>query len=81
MGCQQLNFALLIGDMRRARKESQSLFWRRFGVTQSGGSRYESGNPIPKPTALLIAAWVQGEIEDETLNFLHSILGACPAQV
>lgn len=80
MGCEQVNLAQ-IGDIRRKRKENQSAFWKRFGVTQSGGSRYESGRPIPKPTALLIAAWVQGEIRDETLDSLHSVVEACPAQV
>lgn len=29
---------------------NQSEFWSRIGVTQSGGSRYESGRSMPKPT-------------------------------
>lgn len=28
---------------------NQSEFWGRIGVTQSGGSRYESGRSMPKP--------------------------------
>lgn len=80
MGCESMDLAL-IGDVRRQRNENQSVFWKRFGVTQSGGSRYESGRPIPMPTALLIAAWVKGEIKDETLFQLHSMVGACPVQV
>lgn len=33
---------------------NQAQFWGRIGVTQSGGSRYESGRKIPAPTALLL---------------------------
>lgn len=80
MGCNAVDLAL-IGDIRRQRNENQSNFWKRFGVTQSGGSRYESGRPIPKPTALLIAAWMQGDIKDEALNKLHSVVEACPAEL
>ena len=35
-------------------KRSQAVFWGTIGVTQSGGSRYESGRNMPKPTALLL---------------------------
>lgn len=34
---------------------NQSEFWSRVGVTQSGGSRYESGRSIPKPVRLLLS--------------------------
>lgn len=34
---------------------NQHDFWTRFGVTQSGGSRYESGRSIPKPVRILMA--------------------------
>ncbi|WP_412479877.1 helix-turn-helix domain-containing protein [Azonexus sp. IMCC34839] len=43
-------------DVIQARKSSglnQSDFWGRIGVTQSGGSRYESGRAMPKPTQML----------------------------
>ncbi|KAI5915569.1 DNA-binding transcriptional regulator [Thauera sp. 2A1] len=33
---------------------NQSEFWGRISVTQSGGSRYESGRNIPKPVQLLL---------------------------
>lgn len=33
---------------------NQSEFWGRFGVTQSGGSRYESGRDIPPPVQILL---------------------------
>lgn len=39
---------------RNALGENQTTFWQRFGVTQSGGSRYESGRAIPRPVRLLI---------------------------
>jgi len=33
---------------------SQSDFWGRISVTQSGGSRYETGRNIPPPVQLLL---------------------------
>ena len=33
---------------------NQTKFWSRVGVTQSGGSRYESGRKIPKPVMALV---------------------------
>lgn len=33
---------------------NQSEFWSRIGVTQSGGSRYETGRKMPKPVAMLV---------------------------
>ena len=41
-------------DWRKKRKMSQSEFWAPIGVTQSAGSRYESGRPLPIPIALLL---------------------------
>lgn len=42
----------------RAHRESlnlnQSNYWSRFGVTQSGGSRYESGRQMPRPVIRLL---------------------------
>lgn len=43
-----------IGTNRKLSGLNQQQFWSRFGVTQSGGSRYESGRNIPLPTAMLI---------------------------
>lgn len=40
---------------QRARlKLNQTAYWSRVGVTQSGGSRYESGRKIPKPVQILL---------------------------
>lgn len=54
--------------MRKARNENQSEFWQRFGCTQSGGSRYEGGRDLPRPTAILIALYELGVITDEDLE-------------
>lgn len=42
-------------EIRRERGLNQAQFWAPLGVTQSGGSRYESGRAIPKPVRLLLA--------------------------
>jgi hypothetical protein len=52
---------------RRALGENQSIFWTRFGVTQSGGSRYESGRNIPKPVRMLLTLFASGKVTDEDL--------------
>ena len=41
-------------ELRKRRSLNQSDFWRPLGVTQSGGSRYESGRSIPAPTRKLV---------------------------
>jgi DNA-binding transcriptional regulator YiaG len=39
---------------RQRHSLNQTAFWSRVGVTQSGGSRYESGRNVPKPVQLLL---------------------------
>jgi transcriptional regulator with XRE-family HTH domain len=44
--------------MRLLRKKlgmNQVEFWARVGVTQSGGSRYETGRNLSRPIELLVA--------------------------
>ena len=44
-------------DAREIRKRlglNQQQFWSRIGVTQSGGSRYESGRNMPRPVRELL---------------------------
>jgi len=41
-------------EIRRRLRLNQQEFWSRVGVTQSGGSRYESGRSIPKPVRELL---------------------------
>lgn len=36
-------------EIRRQLGMNQQEFWSRIGVTQSGGSRYESGRNMPRP--------------------------------
>lgn len=61
-----------IRALREASGENQGVFWKRFGVTQSGGSRYESGRTIPLPIRLLIQAWIDGLLDDATLVKLQA---------
>lgn len=54
-----------------ARKKAginQLQFWSRYGVTQSGGSRYESGRAIPRPLMLLMKLHQAGKITDKDLE-------------
>ena len=41
-------------EIRRSLGLNQEEFWTRIGVTQSGGSRYESGRNMPKPVKELL---------------------------
>lgn len=47
---------------------NQQDFWKRYGVTQSGGSRYESGRNIPKPLAILLWLHRSGKVTDKDLE-------------
>ena len=40
--------------LRRSLNLGQSAFWLRLGVTQSGGSRYENGRPLPPAVVKLL---------------------------
>jgi transcriptional regulator with XRE-family HTH domain len=41
-------------EIRRRLGMNQQEFWTRIGVTQSGGSRYESGRSMPRPVRELL---------------------------
>ena len=41
-------------QIRHRLRMNQQEFWARIGVTQSGGSRYESGRKMPKPVRELL---------------------------
>ncbi len=47
---------------------NQQDFWKRYGVTQSGGSRYESGRNIPKPLGILLWLHRSGKVTDKDLE-------------
>ncbi len=55
-------------DLRVRRRENQTKFWQRFGVTQSRGSRFELGKEIPPPVTILIKLYVEGVIQDGDLK-------------
>lgn len=40
--------------MRKKLGLNQQTFWGKLGLTQSAGSRYESGRTIPKPVVQLL---------------------------
>lgn len=54
-------------EMRMARRESQTEFWKRFGVTQSRGSRFELGLEIPSSVAILVNLYLDGAVSDGDL--------------
>ena len=41
-------------DLRQRLGLNQQQFWSAVGVTQSGGSRYESGRDMPRPVVELV---------------------------
>jgi transcriptional regulator with XRE-family HTH domain len=41
-------------EIRRKLGLNQQQFWSQVGVTQSGGSRYESGRNMPRPVQQLL---------------------------
>ena len=41
-------------DIRQRLGLNQQEFWGKVGITQSGGSRYESGRAMPKPVRELL---------------------------
>lgn len=47
---------------------NQQEFWGRIGVTQSGGSRYESGRNMPKPVRELLRVVHMDQIDLKKLN-------------
>lgn len=54
--------------LRIAKRESQEKFWSRFGVTQSSGSRFETGLELPPPVAILLRLYVNGRVSDGDLQ-------------
>ena len=43
-----------VREIRRKLGLNQQQFWSKLGVTQSGGSRYESGRSMPRPVHQLL---------------------------
>ena len=57
-----------LSDYRKKLGLNQSAFWSGLGVTQSGGSRYESGRGLPKPVALLLTLRETGKITQKDID-------------
>lgn len=57
-----------LADFRSEQGLNQSAFWSRYGVTQSGGSRYEGGRTLPAPLKILLRLHLSGIITDEALQ-------------
>ena len=55
-------------EIRRQLGLNQHEFWSRIGVTQSGGSRYESGRNMPRPVQELLRVVHLEQISLEELN-------------
>ncbi len=59
-----------LAALRAASGLNQADFWRKFGISQSGGSRYERGGRMPMPIRILIRAWRDKLIDDAALAAL-----------
>lgn len=59
--------------LRRSRKENQTVFWRRLGVEQCVGSRYENGRSVPAPTLLLLnLVYGDASVREQVVSFVRS---------
>lgn len=72
-----------VREIRRKLGMNQSQFWSKIGVTQSGGSRYESGRNIPRPVqALLRLVHIEqidiGKIKKEDLEVTEYLRSSNP---
>lgn len=58
-----------IKTLRLNRGETQSRFWKRFGVSQSSGSRFERGlEAMPNAVAILVRLYWDGVISEGDLR-------------
>lgn len=55
-------------EIRRKLGLNQQQFWSNLGVTQSGGSRYESGRNMPKPVRELLRLVHVEQIDIKTIR-------------
>ena len=62
-------------ELRKKAGENQATYWRKFGVTQSGGSRYEQGRNIPSPTKLLMVLHDSGKVSYDDLAHARAVAG------
>lgn len=59
-----------IKDIRKFRGENQHVFWSRYGLTQTSGSKYETGRKIPLPLSILIMMHLQGTITEKDIEMV-----------
>lgn len=75
-----------VREVRRKLGMNQQEFWSIIGVTQSGGSRYESGRSMPRPVAqLLRLVHVErvdiSKIRKDELDVIEYLKATNPAQL
>ena len=63
-----------IPGYRRKLGLNQAQFWAPLGVTQSGGSRYESGRNLPKPVAALLMLRETGKVSNQELAATFALI-------
>jgi len=62
-------------EIRRKRGLNQQEFWSQIGVTQSGGSRYETGRRMPAPVReLLRIVHIEGVPLDQVRGEDHLVI-------
>jgi hypothetical protein len=66
----------LIVAFRKMKQESQRRFWARFGVTQSRGSRFESGAEIPPPVSILLGLYLTKAVSDSDLGHASHVINS-----
>lgn len=62
----------LIRDFRQVMRENQTAFWRRFGVTQTRGSRFERGKDVPLTVLMLMRLYLRHMIDDADLQAVRA---------
>ncbi len=64
-------------ELRKSAGASQTEFWKKFGVSQSAGCRYESGRNMPTPLRVLMQAWIDKLVDDAALaRLLKRVISA-----
>ena len=58
-------------EIRRKLGLNQQQFWSKIGVTQSGGSRYESGRNMPRPVRELLRLVHIEQIKREDMEVIE----------
>ena len=62
-------------EIRRKLGLNQQQFWSKIGVTQSGGSRYESGRNIPRPVRELLLFVHIEQMDIQRFKHVNAVLG------